>query len=343
VGIKIREADFDRDAEQIAEALSKYLTPLADLPRFNWLYQRNPSGKVRAWLAFDNDEVIATAAAFPRHAYFGKTEISAWVLGDFCVGDRYRTLGPAVALQRELLRALDSSSGAISYDFPSAAMTAVYKRLKIEPVAHMVRMVKVLRVDRKVREHIGCEPVAKAVSALGNIVLAGSNVRSAGDGNLEISLQENKCGPEFDRLAERAGADFGFCVRRSADYINWRYLINPCKKSHLMTAKQNGALVGYAVFAHNGVDGEIIDIFGEDHPEFLGALIREVIELFRHRGLATVSLELLASHPWMGCFKNFGFYPRERKPFIVHRHEEGRQLLGGERQWSWFITGGDRD
>ena len=100
MNIQIREADLKRDGVRIADALSKYLTPLADLQRFDWLYNRNPNGKARAWVGLIEGDVVATAAVFPRRAYFNKSEIIAWVLGDFCVSDRHRSLGPAVALQR---------------------------------------------------------------------------------------------------------------------------------------------------------------------------------------------------------------------------------------------------
>jgi len=347
LNIQIREADLNRDGVQIADALSKYLTPLADLPRFEWLYKRNPNGKVRAWLALDDDEVIATGAVFPRRAYFNKTEIVAWVLGDFCVSDRHRTLGPAVALQRALLQASDSGGATISYDFPSAAMTAVYKRLKIEPFDQMIRMARVLRVDRKVRERIGFEWVSNAVAPIGNALLSATEAfRPAVDRTLKISLQEGKCGGEFDALARRVGISFEFCVRRSAEYLNWRYLENPYKKHGLMKAERDGELLGFLIFSHTGADGEIVDVFSEDNSTILGRLINEVVELFRRRGVMTISVELIASHPWIGLFKKFGFYSRETKPLMVYASNQARPLVlhNGESSHSaWFITGGDRD
>ena len=51
-------------------------------------------------------------------------------------------------------------------------MTAVYKRLKIEPFGQMVRMAKVLRVDRKFRERIRFEWVSKTVAPIGNALLS---------------------------------------------------------------------------------------------------------------------------------------------------------------------------
>jgi GNAT superfamily N-acetyltransferase len=347
LNIQIREADLDRDGVRIADALSKYLTPLADLQRFDWLYNRNPNGKARAWVGLIEGDLVATAAVFPRRAYFNKSEIIAWVLGDFCVSDRHRSLGPAVALQRALLHASDSNGIPVSYDFPSAAMRAVYKRLQLEPFGQMVRMAKVLRLDRKFREHIRYGPLSKTLTPIGNALLSATAAfRPAVDRTLKISLQEGKCGGEFDALARRVGISFEFCVRRSAEYLNWRYLENPYKKHGLMKAERDGELLGFLIFSQTGADGEIVDVFAEDNSAILGRLINEVVELFRRRGVMTVSVELIASHPWIGLFKKFGFYSRENKPLMVYASNQARPLVihnGGSSHSAWFITGGDRD
>lgn len=343
MSILIREADLYHDGPKIALALSKYLTPHADAGRFEWLYKQNPSGKVRAWLALDHETVIASGAVFPRRAYMNKMEITAWVLGDFCVSSDYRVLGPAVTLQRALLQASHGANVAISYDFPSLTMTAVYKRLKIEPLTEMIRMAKMLRVDRKLREQIRPGWVSNAAAPIGNVVMRASSLfHPKVDKTITISPLRGKCGSAFDILAERVGPCFDFCVRRSADYLNWRYLANPYKKHELISADRNGVLFGFAVISQNGADGEIVDIFGENDGAIIGRLIHEVVELFRQRGVVTVSAELSESHPWLALFKQFGFYPRERKPFMMYSPNKARDLRPVGHS-SWFITGGDRD
>ena len=164
-------------------------------------------------------------------------------------------------------------------------MTAVYKRLKVEPFGQMVRMAKVLRVDGKLRARIRYKWVTRTVAPIGNALLsATASFQPRVDRTLNISLQEGKCGKEFDGLAERAGIRFDFSVRRSADYLNWRYLENPCKKHGLMKAERDGELLGFVVFSQTGFDGEIVDLFAKDDSAILGRLINEVVDLFRRRG-----------------------------------------------------------
>jgi hypothetical protein len=159
-----------------------------------------------------------------------------------------------------------------------------------------------------------------------------------------ISLLDGTCGPEFDALAERVAARFGQCVRRSSDYLNWRYLNNPYKKHELMLARREGALHAFVILSQNGEDAEIVDAFGVD-SEIVG-LIDAAVELFRRRRAVTVSVELIEAHPWTELFKTSGFYPRENKPFIVYSSRTGVSPFaknGSSLDQGWFITGGDRD
>jgi GNAT superfamily N-acetyltransferase len=341
VNIVIREGDVHADGERISRALKEHLTPLADQARFEWLYQRNPHGQVRVWLALDgNEEIIGTAAAFPRALHIAGRQAEGWVFGDFCVSDSHRSLGPAIALQRALLDGAGSSGVPICYDFPSTAMTAVYKRLKIEPAARMIRMAKLLRVDRKVGERVGNEVIAAALSSLGNFVLRAAAGRAAADQGIEISLLEERCGSEFDILAANGATRRGVCVQRSAHYLNWRYLDNPYKDHRLLVARRDDVLGGFAVLSSRERDGEIVDIFGEDET-VVGRLIDEAAELFRRHGAITVSAELIETHPWTELLKKRGFYPRESKPFIVYAPASSDPLP--PQQDAWFITAGDRD
>src|SRR5262245_17906033 len=148
MSIEIVQADLARDGIQIAKALSDYLNPRADRSRFEWLYTGNPNGKAKVWIAWDNgNKLVATAAAFPRRIYAGGKKYVAWVLGDFCVDNSYRSLGPALQLQKRCLADLKTSGAAFSYDFPSHNMLAIYRRLGLNPSMEMIRFAKLLRID----------------------------------------------------------------------------------------------------------------------------------------------------------------------------------------------------
>src|SRR6266851_6306435 len=101
MGITIRDADLKADREEIIRFVHENLTPNSDGRRFDWLYLENPYGHARAWMAVDElGRTVGQAAAFPRHFSIGGSPHRVWVLGDFCVARGYRSLGPALQLQR---------------------------------------------------------------------------------------------------------------------------------------------------------------------------------------------------------------------------------------------------
>ena len=173
-------AGLDSQRELIVETLLRYLAGRSDDRWFDWLYVRSPSGQARTWLAIDNDggAVIGAAAAFPRQFYSINNELLVWVLGDFCLDPRYRSLGPALQLQRACLSVLESNQGMFCYDFPSASMVAVYKRLGFSVTGKMLRLAKPLRVDRKVKEMVKNAAAQRVVTSVGNALLKRASPRS---------------------------------------------------------------------------------------------------------------------------------------------------------------------
>src|SRR5262245_50888305 len=107
MAVTVRPASLDDDAAFMVTAVQRHLNPAADLDRYRWLYLANPDGEARAWVAEDGaGRPVGMAAAFPRRMHMSGREGLGWILGDFCVDDEYRTLGPAVQLQRACMSGL---------------------------------------------------------------------------------------------------------------------------------------------------------------------------------------------------------------------------------------------
>lgn len=341
MAIKIIPANLSSHRELLIETLYRLLTQESDGRRFDWLYKNNPHGDARAWLAIDENlqSVIGVAAAFPRRVYIGDVSAFAWVLGDFCMDARYRSLGPALQLQRACLEDVDSGAVAFCYDFPSAAMMAVYRRLRINPFGRMVRLAKPLRVDRKVREFLQSPLVNRALSSAGNLLLSLGGGRGRGDCTLKISFHHGDCGGEFSELARKIGGRYGVCTQRSADYLNWRYIRNPVSRYELLTAHRDGALLAYAVFNHTGEDAAVADLFGVEEPAVINSLLDHLIALLRNRGVVTLSAAMIDSHPWTPLFYHAGFKARESCPVMVY----GPSRTSIFEESKWFVAYGDRD
>ncbi len=106
MALTIALAHLDTDRDLLIDTVRRLLTPRSNGARFDWLYRNSPHGAARVWLAIEQTRgtVVGMAAAFPRRFYLDGCEVCCWVLGDFCLDSEYRSLGPALQLQRACLR-----------------------------------------------------------------------------------------------------------------------------------------------------------------------------------------------------------------------------------------------
>jgi len=344
VAIAITQAHLDRERDLLIDTLRRLLTPLSNGARFNWLYNNSPHGAARGWLVIDRgrDAIVGMAAAFPRRFYVGGSEVFTWVLGDFCLEPQYRSLGPALQLQRACLRVVEQDPSAFCYDFPGGSMVAVYKRLGFSVIGKLLRVAKPLRVDRKVKEMIKNPTAQRVVSFAGNAFLKIGLPKGTADGTLEMTIQDGPCGEEFTALMHEQRGKFEICLQRSAEYLNWRYANNPLAHHEIVTARRNGRLVGYVVWTQTNEDASIVDLFGEKNPGMLKCLVGEVAARTQKRGVMTLSVSINESHPWRSLFAEMGFHLRDSCPVVIipskaFTRKIDPQLIG------WHLMQGDRD
>lgn len=340
---QIRRADLDGDRGILIKALSQWLSPKCDERRFDWLYRNCPHGQALTWVAFSGQDgtVVGAASAFPRKMYVKGRLGFGCVLGDFFIAPEYRSLGPAVRLQRTCMAGVSAESFDFFYDFPAQTMVPVYKRLGLEPSEKLLRLAKPLRADRKVREWVKPSAVAYAVTGIANLAL---RMRADVFGNshtCELEVYQGPCREEFTELANAIQEQYGICAVRSAEYLNWRYRNHFERSYEFLTARREGKLLAYAVYWHDGEDAEIADIFGINEGEVVEELIAEACHRLRRQGIVTVSAPLLASNPWLPVLEELGFRQREWCPVIIRSAIENSEE-STERQ-RCLLMQGDRE
>lgn len=341
----IRRADLLRDRRPLIDFFRQFLTPNSDDRRFDWLYLQNLHGPARVWLAEERDagEIIGAAAAFPRRFSFRGEECMGFILGDFCLHPRYRSLGPAVQLQRACLEQVASKGDSIVLDFPSEGMLAVYKRLRLELQGRMIRLAKPLRTDRKVAEIVKSRMIARGISAVGNTMLGWRDQWPSSQLSAELALHQGPCEEEFSMLAAKIPIEGTLCTVRTAAYLNWRFLAHPSAGFEILTARRDGILVGYLIFAQDRGDGRIADLMGINDTDLLRSLIARAVQLLRERGVMTVSAAIAASHPLVHLFETMGFHRRDScavlfwTPIAASADSEKKPAIG------CFLMDGDRD
>jgi hypothetical protein len=262
------------------------------------------------------------------------------VLGDFCIDEKYRSLGPSLQLQRACLGLLQDPSFEFVYDFPSRSMMAIYQRLGMQQCGELVRWAKPLRADEKVRGVVGSQPLAQTIAAFVNPVLARRGSR--GDQTCDLEIQTVPCGQEFSKFDRGLRDPSGIRTERSAEYLNWRYFGNSNTQNEILTARRGGKLVGYVVSSRDLKDASIIDLGAMEQPGVVERLLAGAVERLRELGAATVSLNAGSMHPWNPLFARAGFQRREASP-IVASVAQGASISIADFATNWSVMRGERD
>ena len=124
-----------------------------------------PPGVTTTRFPSTSGEPVGVASAYPRLMEVEGKQLTCWNLGEFAVSASYRTLGPALRLQRTCLGPVLEGSVAFSYDNPNESFLAVYRRMGIPVTGHVARYLKPLRVDRRLAGWIRNRMIARPAPA----------------------------------------------------------------------------------------------------------------------------------------------------------------------------------
>ncbi len=340
----IRSAEVHQERATLTAFLSTYLSPDANEARYEWLYCKNPEGVARVWVACTGDAgmVVGAAAAFPRRIRSRGKVVRGYVLGDFCVHPDYRSLGPAVALQKCVLEDLSTEDAGFVFDFPSTSMLAIYRRLRIEPQESVIRFAKPLRADRQIRRRITNKAAERTLSIAANAALRIRDVGLGRSSEWTMAQENTPCGEEFTLAFQQWGARMGTCADRSAAYLNWRFLQHPQRRYHFLTARRKGRLCGYLIYDWSGEDGTVVDLLAEE-DQICTALLIETIAIMRRYGANTLSAPFLGLHVGREIFEYCGFQPRESTPVMVLALPWAANRRVDQGADGWYLTHGDRE
>lgn len=335
------EADLLRDEAALIEFLRKNLTPFSTVVRFEWLYRNNPAGPAQVWMLRETKSrrLAGVGAAFPRTLQIEGKAYRCLVLGDFCLEEDCRTLGPALLLQRACLSSVDSGEFPLSYDFPSQSMMAIYKRLRIPPLGAFVRFAKPLRADRQVESLLGRTLWSRRVSAVVNRTMAWTAPKVSQD--FEVRVDRSEFGEDFRALGQREGLLIS--GERTPEFLNWRFHNNPLFNYEIVTLRQSGKLQGFAVFREEDSRLVVTDVSWIGGPETADVLLGAVEEVGRQRQLQALVAHALEDGTLNKCLVRAGFTARESCPMVTYMSpiSDIGYLVSNVR--NWVVTSADRD
>src|SRR5208337_3026068 len=119
MSLALRPAAAADDQEQMLDLLDRNLMDRLE-GRFEWRHFANPAGPAWSWFLCEKSsgDAVGMASVFPCHMFVDGKKVVCGQVGEFVVDAKYRSLGPALMLQRATLGPVNSGEIAICYDCP---------------------------------------------------------------------------------------------------------------------------------------------------------------------------------------------------------------------------------
>jgi GNAT superfamily N-acetyltransferase len=342
MALTVRSLDLTTDRDRLIGYLREHLPAASDPARFEWLYLGNPWGQARAWMVSDDSagQIVGMGAAFPRWIWAGENRRRAWILGDFTVAPQFRSLGPALLLQRTCLSAVTHGADTLCVDFPSKGMLAVYRRLGIAPAGRLVRCIKLLKVDSKVRKLIPFEPIADGIAAFVNRGLRLRDLTRPTSSYMQLWLHEGEFGEEFTTLDSQTVRGNRVRATRTAEYLNWRYRQNPLRQYWTVTARRDAGLQGYVTFEDRRTEWVIADCAAENEDAVIPAILTYITHLAQRMGIETLCASAIEESSLSRHLKRAGFWARESSSFVAYTDTKHSALIARK---DFVLLEGDRE
>jgi|SRR5208282_4848849 len=341
MSFSVLPVNLEEDNRLLIEMMRRYLTPLSNERRFNWLYKENPEGQAKLWVLLhsDTNSIVGSAAVVPRRMYVRNQELRCALLVDLWIHPEYRTLGPALKLQRACLDEIRAGAYSLYYDFPQSSMLAVHKRLGVDASHQFVRLTKPLNVEGKFGRVAQVPVLGRLLTSGTNRLLAfGDELRSR-HSESTISEQTDMFGEDITAFTRQHSSGYGTCVARTASYLNWRFQSHFHNRFTILTAHQKNSLAGYIVFVDQGEVARIVDLFTIEDRSVTAHLVFSALDVLRGRGALRVDVPCLCSHSQTSFLRGIGFFARETHPVVVSATRASFDFGSHEL----FLMDGDRE
>ncbi len=343
--VRVRPVDLDTEQEEVVGVLERNLTELPHARRFKWIYRDNPLGPAWSWLAWNTEtrQVVGVASVFRRAMWVGgRTELCGQV-GDFAIDPSYRSLGPALMLQRATFEPVDRGDLALCYDCPPHDRgMSTFRRLGIPASATTTRYARLLRTDRQLAKRLGDNWATASLAPVGNALLRLSSRRRSRAAGFEVARHEDRFDEEFSVLDRRVGDGNVVRGRRAAEDLNWRYRDDPLNDYRVFTARRRGELIGFAVMALSGRDAYVVDLFGNLSPDEAAELVDAMTSHLRDTEAESLHALISSHSPLTVPLGHCGFRLRTSGPRVVaHTRAGGKSRAQLEGGMLWVLTYSD--
>jgi len=326
-----------------------------DKEYFLWKNMNNPQGKSIIKLALKEDEVVGFSSAWMFNMEFMGNTILAGQSVDAMVHKDHRKKGIFESLALAALEDMKNTGAQLRFNFPNeAAYNASVGKINIRKVCDIPQYIKIL----KGKEAAGMFTANKLIKLGGGLVLdVYRHAKNLGTNRTSYYsiVEVNRFDSKFDELWNNVKNDYPVAVKRSSQYLNWRYIESP-EKYKVYGAYKNNELVGYlvtAVESKTGKGGEslllghIADLICyKEHQHAAYELIKEAERKLEEAGACAISCWMIKEWFYSRILGRAGFL-QLRSPSVLAVLPVGDLAkAAGDGLYdhrNWYVTIGDSD
>jgi hypothetical protein len=169
---------------------------------------------------------------------------------------------------------------------------------------------------KKLRRRLGSEPFGNAIEVLAYpLPPRSASSRRAGPQDQSWTIVEPAMFDDrINEFWEEASRPFDFIIRRTDEFLNWRYSDRRSGRFTVKMAEQAGRILGYGVLCMSKGRGQIADLLVlPARDDILRALVREAITHFREERATAIRCWLPSHHPYRDILQRLGFVGARRR------------------------------
>jgi hypothetical protein len=339
MSLAVRPASLVEDREKLIVFLERSFPKDPMRALFKWRYESNPAGPGWSWVVYDNESgaIRAMTSLFPRPMYVDGEQVMCGQVAEFAVDKAYRSLGPAIMLQRATFEPVDAGMVAFCYDCPPHDTgMATFVRLGMRSSCELTRYVLPLRSDEILEKRLGKGVWTKPLTEAANLVLSMRRMKRHRPG-VEIETLEGRFGDEFsylDKIVPSAGI-IRSC--RSAELLNWRFCDRFESNVEVLVARKSGDLLAFLAFIVSPEKrASILDLFGRNLADTGLTLIDAATEICHRRNVTCMEGYCSDASELKPLFESARFRARETAARVVAHaksDDSGGSILNRSIVW----------
>lgn len=323
-----------------------------------WRYDQNPHGRAVTALSrpvhLEGHDGVSGYACSPRRALVHGDESTLATIGetgDVMTHPDWRRRGLFSELDRRVMAETGRQGWALVFGLPNRRSAHIFLELGWEEIGTIRPWTHLLKSDAAARRARFSE--GRKASLLAPWHARGSRAalrRLEAAGASHDVRRLDSFPPEVEQLSRTVEREFGFMVRRDANYLDWRFVRAPSGLFRALGVySSDGRFAGYVVVQlprPGEALGYLVDVLAPDEGVRAAALACGLRELER-AGASTVQATAIDGTWWEARLREAGFHPP--KPanhliVILYPHAAQHELVRAARDVrTWYLTDGDRD